>query len=322
MMCKLFRKLFKTEGNRFPAYLEPWRETILKNHIPLGSISVQDNGISIPEFGLELKSKAAISIILEGYNWIHQLVLNGVKIQLSANDEFIATVNACRFNVGTSEEFYVLYEVFMTKDYDLDLAGPALILDVGANVGYSSIYLANKLDDVIIHGFEPAPETYKRAQCNLALNQHVEAKIHLHNFGLYHEDGKHTFLLNHSRRGRSSMVLTERDHADDCEEITIEVRQASTAIQEVISAHPERTVIMKLDTEGSEYAILEELSNSATWDRIACIMMEWHVVDKDQHPKQIAQTLLDSGFILLKSEWTDDQTSGMIYGIKPNKNAR
>ena len=56
----------------------------------------------------------------------------------------------------------VLTQIFVLDEYGpIDLPGPRLILDLGANVGYSSAYFLSKYPTASVLAIEPDPDNYK-----------------------------------------------------------------------------------------------------------------------------------------------------------------
>jgi FkbM family methyltransferase len=63
------------------------------------------------------------------------------------------------FVVPDHSGFLVLGEMFMTREYDIDLAPPpAVILDLGANIGASALFFRRKWPSARIVAVEPSPE--------------------------------------------------------------------------------------------------------------------------------------------------------------------
>jgi FkbM family methyltransferase len=58
----------------------------------------------------------------------------------------------------------------------------AIIVDVGANIGSTTLFFATKNGEARIFSFEPHPATYQKAKTNIRLN--AIDKIHLINRGL------------------------------------------------------------------------------------------------------------------------------------------
>jgi FkbM family methyltransferase len=70
---------------------------------------------------------------------------------------------------------WVVRGVFGEQQYDIALQDPPeLIIDAGANVGYASVYFANKYPDAHIIAIEPDPENCELFHKNCAAYRNVE----------------------------------------------------------------------------------------------------------------------------------------------------
>jgi hypothetical protein len=59
--------------------------------------------------------------------------------------------------------------VFLNREYDIELPlVPRLIVDAGANVGYASIWFANRFPDAMIIAIEPSPANFHLLRENTA----------------------------------------------------------------------------------------------------------------------------------------------------------
>src|SRR5206468_5436914 len=69
----------------------------------------------------------------------------------------------------SSGDLTTLFEVFIDEDYKFNFKNSYInILDIGANVGYFSLYAAKKFPKAMIFAFEPFPDTFQR------LNEHIK----------------------------------------------------------------------------------------------------------------------------------------------------
>jgi len=145
--------------------------------------------------------------------------------------------------------------IFDGREYPTHLfrhAYPGVILDIGGHVGFASMFFHMKFPAARIHSFEPIGENQELFRHNLAGLPQVQ----LHPHGLGERDETRT--IHFSRRfglGASSVVKT-RDH--EGESAQIELRETTQAIRGIVAAG-EPVSILKIDTEGFEFVILERL---------------------------------------------------------------
>ena len=67
-------------------------------------------------------------------------------------------------------------QVFINKEYDfpLNIKKPGLIIDGGANVGYASLFFANKFPDATIIAVEPEESNYRILKQNTAHHKRIK----------------------------------------------------------------------------------------------------------------------------------------------------
>ncbi|MDD2763131.1 MAG: FkbM family methyltransferase [Opitutaceae bacterium] len=145
--------------------------------------------------------------------------------------------------------------IFEGREYPVGLfrhAGVTTILDIGAHVGFASLYFHLQFPDACIHAFEPLAENQDLFRANLA--DVLQVRLHPHGLGA----GDETRTLYLSRQfglGASSVVRT-RDH--EGESALVELRDARKTIGGLVP--PGNPVsILKIDTEGFEFVVLDRL---------------------------------------------------------------
>ena len=77
--------------------------------------------------------------------------------------------HAIAIRVGTSDST-IFQQIFTEQEYGplAALPGPSLILDCGANVGYSAIWFLNRFPSARVIAVEPDLENFRMCQANLA----------------------------------------------------------------------------------------------------------------------------------------------------------
>jgi SAM-dependent methyltransferase len=115
----------------------------------------------------------------EGFRFLYEASKHGWKYK----DGFVEKEGVF-FKYGA----YSVFEIFDGHEYDnIDVYGRDVV-DIGANVGDSSIYFALTGARKVV-GVEPLPNVYARAIENVRLN-HFEGKIFLINAALGPKSGK------------------------------------------------------------------------------------------------------------------------------------
>jgi hypothetical protein len=82
-------------------------------------------------------------------------------------------------------------------------------------------------------------------------------------------------------------------------------KDASEALTPIINDNIGKRIILKIDTEGAEYDILESLDNSGLLKKIDIVLIEFHF----KGSKELQRRLLKNGFV------TREETD-FIFGVK------
>jgi len=86
---------------------------------------------------------------------------------------FIKLKNGLSLSVNKSAgDLTTLFEIFINDDYSFagDNKQTINILDIGANVGYFTLFIIKKFPNSRVFSFEPFPETFKRLTENINNN--------------------------------------------------------------------------------------------------------------------------------------------------------
>lgn len=169
---------------------------------------------------------------------------------------------------------HALHEVWTRNDYRLDrfqVAGKTVV-DVGANLGGFST-LAVKLGASRVLAYEPHPETFRALLKNLNRNG-VDEQVRARNLAVV-SDGLEGVPMRLFRDGGAAGLGTKIYDPDepsaDVETVTMTHVLIKAAGQDPLG----RIGLMKIDCEGCEYGLFEDLAEGAlsNVDRIA---MEFH----------------------------------------------
>jgi FkbM family methyltransferase len=141
-----------------------------------------------------------------------------------------------------------------------------VMLDVGARNGESLGEFVRWPFDVI-HAFEPMP-----AQFANIVRDHTDPRIEAHNFGLSDVTALRS-VYGSDERGEASVFQAKVDIHDD----TSTECQFVKASEFFAELDPLDTIYMKLNCEGSEIAILNDLIGSGQIERVAAFRVEFDI---------------------------------------------
>lgn len=145
---------------------------------------------------------------------------------------------------------------------------PAVIYDIGANIGVSSLFFGARYPQATIYGFEPLPANYEICSMNYQnLNQ---ARAFPWALGSSTRTATFEFEANNNRGGRlatSSAVNSE----SSTQSISVEVFTIADVIREKQLGSPE---LLKIDVEGAELEVLKGIGNHVA--SVKAIHLETH----------------------------------------------
>lgn len=232
---------------------------------------------------------------------------------INHKEGFLVGFHGYSIYIESNEEFYILNEIFIRNDYDFTTASKAVVIDIGANIGITSLFFSQFDFVEKIYAFEPVRDTFEQAEFNFSLNKKMHKVASIKNIGLGKSSRKEVFLFdklwkgNAGFRGLESPSYSQNTTATERE---VQIEDASLEFQAIVAANPGRKVVVKMDCEGGEYEIIEGLYSSGMIQCIDVLLLEWH----DQGSHKLEKILLDSGFNFFSKNF--DELTGMIYAYK------
>ena len=195
-------------------------------------------------------------------------VLNKIKSQQLFNMANIANVKVpLAFRPNTSDE-WLLNKIFVEHEYNFKIKNfdPRLILDCGANVGYSTAYFANKYPQANITAIEPEPLNFKM----LTYNTHFFDNVTCINSAIWYNEGYIKLLPD--MPGNTLAFMTEDSTADDPEAL-----KTTTIAKLLDDSGFDEVDLLKIDIEGAEREVFGEIGNPDEWlSRVKVMVIELH----------------------------------------------
>jgi FkbM family methyltransferase len=209
---------------------------------------------------------------------------NGIK--LKARDE-------------NYSDYLVLEQIFNFKEYEIILGmiqlnhfsnEKAIIIDAGANVGYTSMLFSHYLQSSIIYGIEPSFENATICIENISSLRN-QSDIFFYQKALSHKAGMTYSLDRDFRDGKDWAITTKSDGNGIIEGISI---------NEIIQEHClEYITLLKIDIEGAERFIFDVENDLSFLKRTKIIAIEIH--DEFNIRDSIYAILKENNFYLFES---------------------
>jgi FkbM family methyltransferase len=242
---------------------------------------------------------------------LRRLYENGAGVKI-ANGDVIVTIDGISFYARVPDDLRFVDEIFFRGVYNFSLKKNCCVIDIGMNIGLATMTFAQKDFVRKVHSFEPFKGTYSRARANLSLNPKIAAKVSAHNIGLADADEDKTVLIyDESDSGSFSIRGSESGTP-----MPISVRNAATVLGPIIDEAKANAlrIIAKIDCEGSEFPIFENLDEHGLLAEISAFMLEWHRVSGDKTQRDLIAPLLTYGFTVF--DLTGKTGNGFFYAVK------
>lgn len=182
------------------------------------------------------------------------------------------SVGRCRISFENIHDFVGLFsEIFFKDTYYLrKTTEPIRIVDCGANIGISLLYFKMRAPNATVLCFEPNPGARTILEKNIAQNQWSDTVTVLP-YALSQSKGTTDFYVKTGSASGSdaSMANVFEAHAKKASKISVETDTLSTYLTEPVE-------LLKMDIEGPELVVLEELESAGAFSSIRQIQLEYH----------------------------------------------
>jgi FkbM family methyltransferase len=225
----------------------------------------------------------------------------------------VVNINGVRIKINYFTDLMVLNEIMYGITYPPPSADSDFVLiDVGMNIGTASLFYAKYNNIKNVYSYELIKQTYQMALQNFKLNPKISYKIKAFPFGL--SDKNEVMQLEVTEAITSGIIFRRASHEteplniiNDCE-----VKRASETLYDIISKHKgKEKLMMKIDCEGAEWLIFDDLAQSGLLSAFDVIVGEWHIsrwssYDKEEVLQKFKSQLKDSGLTI--TEWNEGFT--------------
>ncbi len=198
-------------------------------------------------------------------------------VTLLAKNRFVGTVSSGRVNIlgykvaySNRGSLYGMFkEIFLEQNYLIAPTKEKIkIIDCGSNIGISILYFKFLAPNAEIVSFEPNPHTFALLKQNVESNN---LSVQLHNAGVSKEVGEMTIYTDKDDMSSQSASTTRHltNKHRPLEPVQVKMVALSSFITEPVD-------VLKLDIEGAEGEVLEELATTGKLNFIKKLFIEYH----------------------------------------------
>lgn len=196
--------------------------------------------------------------MLVGGAWL--LLNDSWKSKLSFSAKITFKGKYSTFYFEEAGDFELLHEIFLKGSYDFTAGvnNISLIIDLGANIGVSTLYFVLVFPDAKIHSIEPDPDNFRRLQ---KLTESF-SNVVLHSVAIWAENGTFPFYRNTTRGSSSSLLHSGKNQ----EKVLIRSITLHDLLEQIGS---DQVSLMKFDVEGAEEHIFAGFRDYRRIERLA-----------------------------------------------------
>lgn len=179
----------------------------------------------------------------------------------------LARIAGCTVRYGSARLLRVLFdEIFIRQEYAFSSGTDRpFIIDCGSNIGMSVLYFKLLYPQAQILAFEPAPDTFSYLERNVQEN--ALAEVVIHQAALYDREGTVDFYYDENDPGLLMASTVQKRMP----------KQVQPVPCTVLSKFIDRQVdLLKIDIEGAEMIVLDELYQADRLQFVKQIVLEYH----------------------------------------------
>ncbi|TAN12861.1 MAG: FkbM family methyltransferase [Chitinophagaceae bacterium] len=251
--------------------------------------------------------------IIKDLEKLDRLILKTkATLTLESNDKLRINIEGISIYLQTWEELVILEEIFIKGIYNFICDDQYIFIDIGMNVGCTSLYFARSNNVLKVYGFEPFEATFQQAMNNFSIND-FSKKICPFNYGLGKEDA--SLEVDYIPTFKGSMGINGIPSYLSAYEnqkilVSIQLKKVVSTFQNIFELNPSNRFVLKIDCEGAEYEIISSLFKERLLGNFEMIMIEWH----QKGPEKLISDLLGAKYEILSFD-PNNANIGMLYAF-------
>ncbi|PTB96656.1 hypothetical protein C9994_06365 [Marivirga lumbricoides] len=283
----IYRQKQKIKYHTAKTYIDRLISEINRND---EQVELTEDTFNIKDFDFNFPNKYLF--LLKRYNDLVFLTRQDNSAFQLIDEKLVYEINNLKLFIKTAEELYIIREVFFHEIYNISLGKPFMVIDIGMNVGYTSLYFANRNDVQKVYSYEPFKMTYDDAQENFELNNQIQAKVQRQNVGLGLKNEAIEVEYSTELKGKNNTQNLDLLKSKSQYHESINLINGRNEIEKVITENISNEFVLKLDCEGAEFDIFNSFGMGSFPENIIAFMIEWHKND----PQPLIDKLLSNNF--------------------------
>ena len=279
--------------------------------LPDGTDADADADELVAAHGFPEEEGEAVPFFRDNKARLRELYEEDIAVRI-VDGQVVLTVNGLSIFARSSDDIRFIGEVFFENAYNFKTGVELCAIDIGMNIGLSSLQFASKPEVAEVHSFEPFANTYDRAVDNFGLNPGLAHKIQPHNLGLSNADRDGPVVVAQSAdSGAMSTVGSTIGTA-----VHVSLRDAGAYLGPIMekARAAGRQVVVKVDCEGSEFAIFQSLAAHDLLPKVTAFMVEWHAMFADKTQEDLIAPLRRNGFLVF--DRSPRRGNGFFYAVR------
>ena len=285
---------------------------IIQRHLPSipTATHASEGKIAIPELGIVIDPLRHEEILKALPQLVSLRRNQGATFAMTADALLEIKVSGISILTETYQDILFAHEVFDTRVYELAVKAEAVVWDIGANIGMTSLYFASGFGWEVL-AYEPFPMTAKAAQRNIERNN-LGGNIELITAGVGGSARVEKLIYHHEWRGGNGIFgnLGEEVMGEGVF-VEVPILDAATEFARLRERASGRLIIAKIDCEGAEYEILRRLRDTGDLKDIAIMALEVHRLPQED-PEEPRRILLESGMVILQHQRLSENLQTMF----------
>lgn len=185
--------------------------------------------------------------------------------------------------------------------YDVSILDPKTIIDVGSNIGIFALRCADRFPKAKIICYEPSPTAFSYLEKNIRVNR-VQAICHNYGLGL---PERRVFL--YASKPGATIASIFASAVNDLQSELVDIRKLSNSINYGVQ-------LLKIDVEGSEFEIIDDLIINQKLKWIEHIIIEYHQVSLNSQKIDIQiNQVVNEGYIASKDSIGKNSDNVMVF---------